>query len=117
MSYPSSTTPSQSLSLPSQTSAAPRTVPLSGPRRYLPEGRPRHANAPVKQAVIAPSALSLLYPPAGLEGYSREEFLGDLLNEAETDIRSTLEAGAHVAQLDFTEGRLSLKLDPKRRHP
>ena len=36
----------------------------------------------------------------------------DLLDEAEADIRGALEAGAHVAQLDFTEGRLSLKLDP-----
>jgi 5-methyltetrahydropteroyltriglutamate--homocysteine methyltransferase len=72
----------------------------------------RHANVPVKQAVIAPSALSLLYPAAGLDGYGREEFLADLVAEAEADIRGSLEAGAHVVQLDFTEGRLSLKLDP-----
>jgi 5-methyltetrahydropteroyltriglutamate--homocysteine methyltransferase len=72
----------------------------------------RHAKAAVKQAVIAPSALSLLYPPTGLDGYARQEFLADLITEAETDIRGALEAGAHVVQLDFTEGRLSLKLDP-----
>jgi 5-methyltetrahydropteroyltriglutamate--homocysteine methyltransferase len=72
----------------------------------------RHAKAAVKQAVIAPSALSLLYPPADLDGYPRQAFLHDLMNEAETDIRGALEAGAHVVQLDFTEGRLSLKLDP-----
>jgi 5-methyltetrahydropteroyltriglutamate--homocysteine methyltransferase len=71
-----------------------------------------YAKAAVKQAVIAPSALSLLYPPADLDRYPREAFLRDLINEAETDIRNTLEAGAHVVQLDFTEGRLSLKLDP-----
>src|ERR1700677_856154 len=71
-----------------------------------------HTKATVKQAVIAPSALSLLYPSAELDGYSREAFLGDLIDEAEADIRGALEAGAHVAQLDFTEGRLSLKLDP-----
>jgi 5-methyltetrahydropteroyltriglutamate--homocysteine methyltransferase len=71
-----------------------------------------HATVPVKQAVIAPSALSLLYPPAGLDGYPRQAFLADLANEAEADIRGALAAGAHVAQLDFTEGRLSLKLDP-----
>jgi 5-methyltetrahydropteroyltriglutamate--homocysteine methyltransferase len=71
-----------------------------------------YATAAVKQAVIAPSALSLLYPAAGIDGYSRDAFLSDLINEAEADIRGTLEAGAHVAQLDFTEGRLSLKLDP-----
>ncbi|GAA4201048.1 cobalamin-independent methionine synthase II family protein [Microbispora amethystogenes] len=72
----------------------------------------RHTDLPVKQAVIAPSALSLLYPAEGLDGYSREEFLDDLVAEAETDIRACLDAGAHVVQLDFTEGRLSLKLDP-----
>ncbi|GAA0934678.1 cobalamin-independent methionine synthase II family protein [Nonomuraea longicatena] len=71
-----------------------------------------HASVPVKQAVIAPSALSLLYPSAGIDGYSREAFLDDLVDAAEADIRGCLDAGAHVVQLDFTEGRLSLKLDP-----
>ena len=71
-----------------------------------------HATVPVKQAVIAPSALSLLYPAAGLDGYRREDFLADLANEAEADIRGALDAGASVVQLDFTEGRLPLKLDP-----
>jgi 5-methyltetrahydropteroyltriglutamate--homocysteine methyltransferase len=71
-----------------------------------------HANVPIKQAVIAPSALSLLYPPAGIEDYSHSQFLDDLVAEAEADIRRCLEGGAHVVQLDFTEGRLSLKLDP-----
>ncbi|MBR7838675.1 cobalamin-independent methionine synthase II family protein [Actinospica durhamensis] len=70
------------------------------------------ANVPVKQAVIAPSALSLIYPADGIDGYSREEFVEDLVNEAEADIRGALDGGAHVVQLDFTEGRLSLKLDP-----
>lgn len=78
---------------------------------YLEAAR-RHASVPVKQAVIAPSALSLLYPPSGIDGYPRERFLKDLADKAEADIRSCLEAGAHVVQLDFTEGRLSLKLDP-----
>lgn len=71
-----------------------------------------HTNLPVKQAVIAPSALSLLYPENAIPGYSREEFLTDLADEAEADIRRCLDAGAHSVQLDFTEGRLSLKLDP-----
>ncbi|GAA3035579.1 cobalamin-independent methionine synthase II family protein [Streptomyces lactacystinicus] len=72
----------------------------------------RHTSQPVKQAVIAPSALSLLYPADGIDGYSRENFLKDLADEAEADIRGCLDAGAHVVQLDFTEARLSLKLDP-----
>ena len=72
----------------------------------------RHAQVPVKQAVIAPSALSLLYPPTEIPGYSREQFVQDLTAEAEADIRGCLDAGAHSVQLDFTEGRLALKLDP-----
>ena len=67
---------------------------------------------PLKQAVISASALSLLYPSGGIDGYSREAFLADLIDEAETDIRGALDAGAVVVQIDFTEGRLSLKLDP-----
>src|ERR1700758_4729398 len=67
---------------------------------------------PLKQAVISASALSLLYPTDGIPGYSREVFLADLIDEAEADIRGALDAGAANVQIDFTEGRLSLKLDP-----
>jgi methionine synthase II (cobalamin-independent) len=73
------------------------------------------ATRPVKQAVISASALSLLYPADGIDGYSREAFLADLIDEAEADIRGCLEAGAHAVQIDFTEGRLALKLDPSGR--
>jgi 5-methyltetrahydropteroyltriglutamate--homocysteine methyltransferase len=79
--------------------------------RYL-RAAQQIAHMPVKQAVIAPSALSLLYPAEGIDGYPRRQFLQDLAAEAEADIRGCLEAGAHAVQLDFTEGRLSLKLDP-----
>jgi len=72
------------------------------------------AHHPVKQAVIAPSAMSLLYPPDGIDGYPRDIFLEDVAKEAETDIRRCLEAGAYKVQLDFTEGRLSIKLDPSK---
>ena len=71
-----------------------------------------YTHKPVKQAVISASALSLLYPADGIPGYSRESFLADLINEAEADIRGALDAGAASVQIDFTEGRLSLKLDP-----
>jgi len=70
------------------------------------------ATVPVKQAVIAPSALSLLYPQEPLVGYSREAFIVDLVREAEADVRRCLDQGAHTVQLDFTEARLSVKLDP-----
>jgi 5-methyltetrahydropteroyltriglutamate--homocysteine methyltransferase len=67
---------------------------------------------PVKQAVISSSALSLLYPQDGLSDYPREQFLDDLTDGAEADIRECLEAGAANVQIDFTEGRLAAKLDP-----
>ena len=67
---------------------------------------------PVKQAVIAASTLSLLYPAEGIAGYSREAFVEDLIREAASDIRDCLDAWAACVQIDFTEGRLALKLDP-----
>jgi 5-methyltetrahydropteroyltriglutamate--homocysteine methyltransferase len=78
---------------------------------YLTAAR-RIATRPVKQAVISASALSLLYPAGGIDGYPREAFVADLVDEAEADIRGCLDAGAHNVQIDFTEARLSLKLDP-----
>ena len=72
----------------------------------------RHARVPVKQAVISPSALSLMYPPEGISGYPREAFIDDLLREHETEVRRCLQKGAHSVQIDFTEGRLAMKIDP-----
>jgi methionine synthase II (cobalamin-independent) len=71
-----------------------------------------YTSLPVKQAVISASALSLLYPSSPIPDYPRDVFLADLINEAESDIRGALESGAAVVQIDFTEARLSLKLDP-----
>lgn len=70
------------------------------------------ARMPVKQAVISPSALSLLYPQEDIPNYSQEKFLEDLVKESATDIRGCLDNGAHCVQIDFTEGRLAVKLDP-----
>ncbi|CAF1136129.1 unnamed protein product [Rotaria sordida] len=80
----------------------------------------RLTNKPVKQAVITASALSMVYAPhllnsGHIDNYSHEEFLKDLTDECERDIRLCLEYGAHVVQLDFTEARLSLKVDPSGR--
>jgi len=93
----------------------PRLV--SGPFRYKRyadsylDVAKRYAHVPVKQAVISPSALSLMYPADGIPGYSREQFIDDLLNEHETEIRRCLQKGAHKIQIDFTEGRLAMKID------
>lgn len=90
----------------------------AGPFRYQTyasnylERAQKFTKLPVKQAVISASAISLLYPQEGIEGYSQDQFLADLLNEAEADIRRCLNAGAYNVQIDFTEARLALKLDP-----
>lgn len=72
------------------------------------------ASKPLKQAVIAPSMLALLYPLDGeVKGYTREQFLSDLCNECEKDIRKCFAAGAARVSIDFTEGRLACKNDPR----
>jgi 5-methyltetrahydropteroyltriglutamate--homocysteine methyltransferase len=78
---------------------------------YLEQAEP-YAHRPLKQAVIAASAISLLYPSTGLADYSQAEFLDDVVDEAETDLRRSLHRGAHAVQIDFTEGRLAVKFDP-----
>lgn len=97
-----------------------RQLPVltSGPFRYrnfavdyLREAR-KHTALPVKQAVISASAMSLLYPVAGIDGYPQSQFIADLLDQAEADIRKCLNERAYNVQIDFTEARLALKLDP-----
>ena len=72
----------------------------------------RYARVPLKQAVISPSALSLMYPAEGISDYSRDQFIEDLLREHETEVRRCLQKGAYKVQIDFTEGRLAVKIDP-----
>jgi 5-methyltetrahydropteroyltriglutamate--homocysteine methyltransferase len=79
--------------------------------RYL-DSALRYAHAPVKQAVISPSALSLMYPADGIAGYSRDQFIEDLLCEHVKEVRRCLDKGAHAVQIDFTEARLAVKIDP-----
>ncbi len=72
------------------------------------------ADRPVKQAVISPSMMMLLYPlDEEIDGYPREQFLEDCVNEAEKDIRQCFEAGAERVSVDFTEGRLANKNDSR----
>jgi methionine synthase II (cobalamin-independent) len=73
-----------------------------------------YASRPMKQAVIAPSMLALLYPLKDpVEGYSREEFEAALVDECEKDIREAFAAGAERVSVDFTEGRLATREDPR----
>jgi 5-methyltetrahydropteroyltriglutamate--homocysteine methyltransferase len=78
---------------------------------YVRRARP-FTRSPLKQAVISASALSLLYPAESIDGYPRSRFIDDLIEEAAADIHSAFSEGAETVQIDFTEGRLSLKLDP-----
>ena len=98
-----------------------RQLPLltAGPFRYATkawsylDAAKGQTTAQLKQAVISASAVSLMYPPDGIAGYPREAFLDDLVAEAASEIRGCLERGA-IVQIDFTEARLSLKLDPSK---
>src|SRR6202161_3921895 len=70
------------------------------------------ASHPVKQAVISPSMMMLLYPlDDEIDGYSRDQFLEDCVNEAEKDIRQCFDAGAVRVSVHFTEGPLTNKND------
>ena len=80
---------------------------------YLPRLK-KYTDKPVKQAVISASAISLLYPAEGIEGYSQDQFISDLVENAVEDIRSCFRNGADTVQIDFTEGRLAVKLDPSK---
>ena len=72
------------------------------------------ASKPMKQAVIAPSMLALLYPlDEEVPGYGRDAFEEDLVNECEKDIRRAFDAGAARVSIDFTEGRLATRADPR----
>ena len=96
-----------------------RQLPVltAGPFRYATkaysflDGVRGQTTAQLKQAVISASAISLMYPGDGIAGYPREAFIEDLVAEAADEIRGCIERGA-IVQVDFTEARLSLKLDP-----
>ena len=77
---------------------------------YL-DGARGKTSAQLKQAVISASAISLMYHADGIAGYPREAFIEDLVGEATAEMRGCLDRGA-IVQIDFTEARLSLKLDP-----
>jgi methionine synthase II (cobalamin-independent) len=91
-----------------------------GPFRYktyaaeFVEKNKKTASKPVKQAVISASMMMLLYPlDEEIEGYSREDFLSDVVDEVEKDIRNAFDAGAVRVSIDFTEGRLANKNDSR----
>jgi methionine synthase II (cobalamin-independent) len=91
-----------------------------GPFRYnfyagdLVKKAVKMTSTPLHQAVIAPSMMYLLYPLDGdLPGYTRRQFEEDIVDECEKDIRSCFDAGAAHVVMDFTEGRLAPRNDPR----
>lgn len=96
----------------------PRLV--SGPFRYQTYAYDNlrlslpYASKPMKQAVIAPSMMYLTYPlTSSIPSYSKSEFEADLISECVKDIRGCFSAGARRVSIDFTEGRLASKNDPR----
>ena len=91
-----------------------------GPFRYnfyageLVKKAVKMTNKPLHQAVIAPSMMYLLYPLDGeVAGYPRKQFEENIVIEFEKDIRSCFAAGATHVVMDFTEGRLAPRNDPR----
>ncbi len=91
-----------------------------GPFRYnfyagdLVKKAVKMTDKPLHQAVIAPSMMYLLYQLDGdIPGYPRKQFEEDIVNECEKDIRSCFAAGAARVVMDFTEGRLAPRNDPR----
>ena len=91
-----------------------------GPFRYktyaaeFVEKNKQIATKPLKQAVISASMMMLLYPlDEEIPDYPREQFLDDVVDEVEKDIRTTFAAGAERVSIDFTEGRLANKNDSR----
>jgi methionine synthase II (cobalamin-independent) len=93
---------------------------IGGPFRYkryaseFVETNKRIAVKPIKQAVISPSMMMLLYPLEGeIPDYPRNQFLDDVCDEVEKDIRNCFAARAIRVSIDFTEGRLANKNDAR----
>ena len=97
-----------------------RSIPqlARGPFRYshsadqLLDWTIKQTKQPVKQSVISPALLSFIYPETPIPGYSRPAFIRDLLSEHVAEVRRCLDLGAYKVQIDFTEARFSLKIDP-----
>lgn len=93
----------------------------SGPFRYqnfqadnFLRSKPYAKSHAMKTAVISPSMMYLLYPLQGeVHGYPKAQFVSDLVDECEKDIRQCFDAGAKRVSIDFTEGRLASRNDPK----
>ena len=71
----------------------------------------KYTNKPFKATVIAPSAVSLIYVKE-IPGYTKDQFLADVVNECVKDIKKCIASGASEIGMDMTEATYALKVDP-----
>ena len=71
----------------------------------------KYSNMPFKATVIAPSAVSLIYN-SEIPGYSKSQFLSDVVSECIKDIKKCISSGASEVGMDMTEATYALKVDP-----
>ncbi|TCK26840.1 hypothetical protein [Pseudonocardia endophytica] len=76
------------------------------------------ATVPMKQSVVSPSTLALLYPlHEQTPDYPADRFEQDLVDECERDIRSAFAAGAVRVSIDYSDGRLTAGGGSRHRRP
>ena len=68
----------------------------------------KYSNMPFKATVIAPSAVSLIYINE-IPGYSKEQFLSDLIDECVNDIKKCIRAGASEIRYGYDRGDICFK--------
>ena len=86
---------------------APEEAAVSAPSTTTPESPPTPDTPPASENALAPQAEAVVPAPEHLPKVSPK----DLVAQAAAELRGCLARGA-IAQIDFTEARLSLKLDP-----
>ena len=90
----------------------------AGPFRYMRyadqylDAALRYAHVPVKQAVISPSALSLMYPPKASPATHASSSSTTCCTNTRARCGAACKRAPAKVQIDFTEGRLAIKLDP-----
>lgn len=71
----------------------------------------RFTDKPLKQAVISPATMFLIYPKSGVLNYSPVEFLNDVIGQAEMDLRSCLAQRCKYLQIDSPEMAMAIHID------
>jgi len=56
---------------------------------------------------------NISHPAGEIPNYPKASFIDDLIDECERDIRGCFNSGAKRVSIDFTEGRLAAKRDPR----